>query len=250
MRDETRIGGPGGRFPATRWSAVVAARSADPEERRRALGVLVEVYWKPVYKHLRLRWGRSNEEAKDLTQELFAGLLGSGTLERFDPERARLRTYLKSCVDHLAQNADRAARRIKRGGGAEDLPLDFDEAEVELAHRDPGPVGEDLFEREWVRSLFASAVDDLERTCRERGRELHFRLLAAYDLEEGGEAGPSLSYRDLAERFGVSVTDVTNRLHWTRKELRRLILERLRAMTASDEEYRREARALLGADLP
>ena len=255
MHDETRIGGPDGRFPATRLSAVVAARSDDPEERRRALGVLIEAYWKPVYKHLRLRWRRSNEEAKDLTKELFAGLLESGTLQRFDPERARLRTYLKSCVDHLAQNADRAARRQKRGGGAE-LTLDFDEAEAEFQHRAPGPVGEDLFEREWVRSLFALAVDDLERTCRERGKEIHFRLFAAYDLEEPpqgsapgqGEAAPSPSYRDLAERFGVSATDVTNRLHWARSELRRLTLERLRSMTASDEEFRREAHSLLGVD--
>ncbi len=68
-----------GSFPATRWSLIVAARSAQPEERRRALEVLIAAYWKPVYKYIRLRWEKDNEEAKDLTQDFF--LPSSG--ERF-----------------------------------------------------------------------------------------------------------------------------------------------------------------------
>ena len=50
MKEDTRIGGPSGKFPATRWSAVVAARGDDPEERSRALDAIVEAYWKPIYK--------------------------------------------------------------------------------------------------------------------------------------------------------------------------------------------------------
>ena len=33
-----------------------------------------------------------------------------------------------------------------------------------------------------------------------------------------------------------------------RREFRRIVLEKLRALTATDDEYRREARALLGVD--
>jgi hypothetical protein len=47
--EDTKIGGPGGRFPATRWSAIVAARSTDSAERTRALETVVEAYWKPIY---------------------------------------------------------------------------------------------------------------------------------------------------------------------------------------------------------
>jgi hypothetical protein len=54
---------------------VVAARSAEPEERQRALEVLIAAYWKPVYKYIRLRWEKDNEQAKDLTQEFFFHLL-------------------------------------------------------------------------------------------------------------------------------------------------------------------------------
>ena len=49
---------PRGAFPETRWSVVAAARSGDAEERARALDVLSAVYWRPVYKHVRWKWGK------------------------------------------------------------------------------------------------------------------------------------------------------------------------------------------------
>jgi hypothetical protein len=43
---------------------------------------------------------------------------------------------------------------------------------------------------------------------------------------------------------------VTNHLHWARRELRKAVLEKLRETTASEEEFRDEARALLGVEAP
>ena len=43
---------------------------------------------------------------------------------------------------------------------------------------------------------------------------------------------------------------MTNRLAWTRREFRRLLLETLRGVTGSDEEFRLEARLLLGGEQP
>ena len=74
MRDDGNLRGQG-TFPATRWSLIVAARSAEPEERQRALEILIAAYWKPVYKYIRLRWDKDNEQAKDLTQDFFLRLL-------------------------------------------------------------------------------------------------------------------------------------------------------------------------------
>ena len=64
-----------GFFPQTRVSVVEAARSADAGERQRALETLVAAYWRPVYRHVRRKWGKGHEEAADLTQEFFAELL-------------------------------------------------------------------------------------------------------------------------------------------------------------------------------
>ena len=73
------------------------------------------------------------------------------------------------------------------------------------------------------------------------GKAQHYALLEQYDL-----AGERPTYAELAQRFGIAVTDVTNHLFRVRRELRRIVLEVLRELTASDEEFREEARALLG----
>ena len=115
---------------------IVAARSPEPEQRRRALDLLIAAYWKPVYKYIRLRWGKDIEEAKDLTQIFFFRLLEKDFLASYEPRRARLRTFLRMCVDRLIANEDKAARRLKRGGEIEFQPLDFESAEGELRHID------------------------------------------------------------------------------------------------------------------
>jgi hypothetical protein len=60
--------------------------------------------------------------------------------------------------------------------------------------------------------------------------------------------GPKTSYKALAAEFGLSTTDVTNYLALGRREFRQIVLEKLRELTATDDEFRREARALLGVD--
>ena len=125
-------GGGGGHFPPTHWSAVLAARSDDPGERSRALDLLIAAYWKPVYKYIRIRWNKPREDAQDLTQEFFTRVIEKGFLDRYDPAKARLRTFLRVCVDGMVANEAKAAGRLKRGGDAVHLSLDFDSAETEL----------------------------------------------------------------------------------------------------------------------
>lgn len=237
------------RFPATRWSVIEGARSADAAERTRALETLCEAYWRPVYKYVRLRWNRAAEDAQDLTQGFFAEMLERELLNRFDPGKSRLRTYLRLCVDSFVMNTDKAARRQKRGGDLPHLALDFARAEEELGGStiDAATIAspeslEEFFEKEYVRSLFALAVEDLRLLCTERERERAFQLFEAYDLE----ADDNTSYQQLARQYGIAVTDVTNALAWARREFRRIALERLREVCGSDDEFQREAKAVFG----
>ena len=249
MRDETEIGGPDGRFPATRWSAIQRVRSGDSNERDQAYEALLAAYWKPIYKYLRLRWRRSNEDAKDLTQEFFLRLVDKGVLDGFEPDKARLRTYLRVCADRLVQNQDRAAKRLKRGGDARTISLDFDSAESELARSlpDESESMDQFFEREWLRSLLTLSVEALEADCAARDRSIDFNLFELYDLCDDPETRPT--YAELADRFEIESTTVTNRLAAVRRRFRVLALEKLGEVTGSEEEYRREAETLFGKEL-
>jgi RNA polymerase sigma-70 factor (ECF subfamily) len=237
------------RFPDTRGSLVAAVRSPDEATRARALSTLAEAYWKPIYTYVRVRFRLGHDEAADLTQDFFARLLEKSLLERFDPEKARLRTYLRLAVDGLVANDFQSRGRLKRGGGRQILSLDFDavrrEVEEDRAAGELSP--EDLFEREWVRSVFSMAVERFRETCEEDGKELRFAFFSAYDLEADA-AAERPRYEDLARKFETTAVDVTNQLAGARRDFRRIVLDLLRELTVSDAEFRLEARALLGIE--
>jgi RNA polymerase sigma factor (sigma-70 family) len=242
---------PADKFPATRWSVIEAARSGDPNEKERALETLFAAYWKPIYKYVRVRWTRSAEDAQDLTQGFFTTLLERELLGQYDPTKGRLRTFLRVCIDSFVMNQGKAAQRQKRGGNVLHVSLDFEAAEDELRARGRAMHGDALpsrdsidqfFEKEWIRSLFSLAVEDLRKLCENRRRETTFRLFEEYDLD--GEQ--DISYGRLAQKHGIPVTDVTNALAWARREFRRIVLDRLREICGSYDEFQREVVAVFG----
>jgi RNA polymerase sigma factor (sigma-70 family) len=226
---------------------VARTRSADEETRRLAFDTLIEAYWKPVYKYLRLKWNLGADDAADATQEFFTAALQKEMVERFDPERARFRTYLRLCVDGFAANRKKAEQRIKRGGSIALLPLDFESAEGELARYEPAAPADvdDVFYREWVRALLERAVADLRAGAEQAGRPDMFEVFARYDLiEDDDKVRPT--YAELAASLGLTTTTVTNHLVAMRKRFRQIVLDRLRDLTSSDEEWEAEAMRLLG----
>lgn len=260
MNDDTLIGGPKDRFPPTRHSAIAELASDDHVLRERALGAIVEAYWKPVYKYVRIKWNRDNESAKDLTQSFFLRLIEKDFLKPFDPGRARFRTFLRTCLDRFIMNEDQANSRLKRGGNIHFVSADFGAAEAELADV-TGPVGhqpDDVFEREWIRHLLSLAVAELQDHCQRAGKDIHFRMFERYDLGRDprradggapvGDGARRVTYGDLAAEHDITVDTVTNYLAYARREFRRLVLERIRAMTVSEREFREEVRTILGID--
>lgn len=233
-------------FPNTRLSVVARTRSDDEETRRLAWATIIEAYWKPVYKYLRVKWSLDPDEAADLTQEFFTTTLEKEIVERYDPERARFRTYLRLCLDGFVSNARKAERRLKRGGGVIVVPLDFETAEGEIAHHEAAVNADvdELFYREWVRALLERSVADLRRHADDAGRPVMFEVFAKYDLTDEGEARPT--YADMARELGLTTAMVTNHLAATRRQFRVIVLDRLRELTSSDEEFEAEAAQLLG----
>lgn len=232
-------------FPPTRLSVVSRVRSDDEETRRVAHADLIDAYWKPVYKYLRLEWHLAPDAAADATQDFFVTVLEKRLVERFDSTRARFRTYLRLCLDGFAANLLKAERRLKRGGGVAPLSLDFTTAEGEIARVQPAvpPDVDELFYREWVRALFDGAVATLRAGTEARGRTIMFEVFSRYDLADPA-ARPT--YDQIASDLGITAATVTNHLAAMRREFRGIVLDRLREITGSDEEWEIEARRLLG----
>ena len=234
-------------FPPTRHSVIERIRDADPDARREAFGDLIDGYWKPVYKHLRLTWSVDAEEARDVTQAFFADAFQKAWLERYEPEKARFRTFVRLCADRFLMNTRQAASRIKRGGDVQMLPLDFAAAEAEMQRHGLSAAadGEEFFRREFVRTLFDRAVEAVRKEFTESGRHVHLTLFERYDVDPADD----VSYGGLAREFGLSEARVTNYLAQVRRSFRARALEALRSLTGTDEEFRREARELFGIEV-
>jgi RNA polymerase sigma factor (sigma-70 family) len=234
---DTALGGAQHAFPETRHSLIRSA-AGEGKPARDALEAILAVYWKPVYKYVRVQWRRDNEEAKDLVQAFFTALLEQDILEKFDPARARFRTYVKACLDRFVMKQDESSRRLKRGGAAA-FVFDFDAAEREISG---SPSPEDVFLREWRREIFALALEDLRSHAEATGKQMQYRVFEQYDLAEAERPG----YAALAAAHAIPVTSVTNYLAWARRELRRMLLARLDAITGGEQESLAELRSLLG----
>jgi RNA polymerase sigma factor (sigma-70 family) len=231
---------PGSLFPTTRSSVVLALCSDDAAQRSRAFDTLVAIYWKPLYKYVRVAHSHVASAAEDLTQGFLVSAFEKNALASYDAGKASFRTFLRVLFDRHVANERKAAARQKRGGG--ELHLDFTVAEQEIGREhDRGGTPEEYFQREWVRSVLALAVDRLRAVS----SVSDVTLFERYDLDESSR----LSYRELGAQLGMSETTVTNRLAATRRRFRDVVLDVLRDATASDAEFRREVRSLLGIDV-
>jgi DNA-directed RNA polymerase specialized sigma24 family protein len=233
-------------FPATHRSVLERIRSPDAELRRVAFGDLAAGYWKPSYHYLRLQWHLSPEEAEDAVQGFFTVAFEKHYVERYDPTHARFRTFLRMCLDRFVQNLRKSEAAGKRGGGVRILSLDFPDAEQEFAGMAASvPADADrFFHDETVRFLFARALASLRESFTHQGRDIVFEVFMRHDVSPSRDA----TYASIAADLGVTVSQVTNYLFAARRRFRELALSHLRAIAATDEEFRQEARELFGIE--
>lgn len=233
-------------FPATRHSVIERMRSRDADIRRDAFGDLVDGYWKALYKYFRVHWRMPDDEAEELAQAFFSEAFQREWLARYEPDRAKFRTFVRVCADRFVMNARQSASRLKRGGGARTLPVDFPGAEEELARLGMStPDPDEFFRREFVRALFERAVGEVRAEYEAAGRHVHLALFDRYDIDP--DAG--VTYAALAREFGLTPAQVTNYLAQVRRSFRVRALETLRSLCGSEEEFRREGRELFGLEI-
>lgn len=238
VNQDTEIGGRGRAFPSTSWANLKRLRTGGAEEREQALRRLVDQYWKPVYCFLRQAWRKSNEDAKDLTQEFFATIVLEGTLlDHADPDRGSFRAYLKRAVANFVRDDAKAAGRQKRGGEARILSLSAD-----VVVPDPGTLPpEQAFDAAWRNLVLQRAVEELERRLRADGKGEYFEVFRRHDLD-----AQSTSYRALGEQLGLGPDTVKYFLTRAREEFRDAVIDVVSDYVDNDADLQIELNDLFG----
>lgn len=201
--------------------------------------MVMAAYRSPVIAVLQQRWGMQIADAEDLAHDFFAQALARDWLARYDPDKGRFRTFLRTCLLAYAATAHEALMRHKRGGGLRHVPLE----DATLIATDD--VTAAIFDREWMRSVLSIALAALHDECIEQDRATTWQAFSEYDVD-GADLDERPTYESLAKRIGIPPTQVTNYLNWARRRFRAHVLATVRELTANDAEYREEVRALLG----
>lgn len=221
-------------FLTTRWTLVGEAARADDTLAQEALGDLFGIYWKPLYRYAR-RTGKSPQDAEDLVQGLFARLIEGGGLRLADRDRGRFRAFILGALKHYMSNEWVRDHRLKRGGFAPHLSLDWQDGESGSGLDVEDPRGPDRwFDREWATTLLDKVLDDLEREEPEFTRWKPFL----------GLSRERLSYAEVAAGFGMSEGAARVAVHRLRKRFRQRVRDEIAGTLAAPSMVDDEMRAL------
>lgn len=222
-------------FPTTRMSAVQDLASGDALRRARSHEALVRAYWQPVHHYISMRWPRDRQRADDYTQSFFEAALARDMFAAYTPGRAKFRTFLRTCLErHLI---DLHRMDAARGGR-------FTHVELDVAHDEAGEDPRAAFDAAWLQTVMQIAIERLDARLRRRGKAVHADLFRMFHVDD---AKPT--YAEAAAAHGIRVLDVTNWLHYARREFRCVALEVLDEITIDDDDFACEAMEIFGIDV-
>ena len=227
-------------FAVTRWTLVVRAKGDSPEARA-ALAELCDAYYHPVLAFLCKERGHE-EEARELTQEFFARMLGGSGFAGADQNRGRFRTYLLGALKNFLMEARQRAQRQKRGGGVVHQSLnetvggeEGGSGNIEVAD-DSAAFPDASFDREWALEVMRRALAALETELSDKGKREQFEILKP---SLGGECAP-MPLADAARRLGMNESALKVAMHRLRKRFGELvraeITQTLRNPAQAEEE--------------
>jgi RNA polymerase sigma factor (sigma-70 family) len=248
--DQSSLTGNVNRFQTTQWSVVLVSAQSQAPGCKEALADLCKLYWYPLYAFIRHR-GYSPEDAQDMVQGFFLHLLEHKTLSRVDRSKGKFRSFLlASLQNYLSNEADRA-RCLKRGGKAELVYIDIEEAEDRYGLEPVEEMtSEKIFDARWAMALLGQAMNRLGREYIAQGKESTFRALRAF-LDPINTKRPP-SYEEVAGQLGVSIGSLKTQIHRLRKQYTATVREEIgRAVSDPadvDMETHRLCEALIAAE--
>lgn len=227
-------------FATTHWSVVLAAGQPDSPQAVEALELLCRTYWYPIYAYVR-REGHSAPDTQDLTQGFFAQLLARRSLGGVDPRKGRLRSFLLAAVRHYLADQRDHARALKRGGGAEVLSLDAEDAETRYRLEPAESMdAERIYERRWAITLLDQALSRLRGESATAGRAAQFERLRSFVAGEN-----DVSCAEAAAALGMTEGAVKSAIHRLRLRYRELVREEIAGTVTDASEIDAEIRHLI-----
>jgi RNA polymerase sigma factor (sigma-70 family) len=230
-------------FVTTRWTMVLSAGRKSSPHSERALAELCQTYWYPLYAFVR-RQGKTKEDAEDLVQAFFARFLEKNYLEGLAAERGKFRAFLLAALKHFLANEWDRAQAQKRGGGAEHLSLNWQDADERFHLDPPDPTNpERLFDREWALALLDRVIARLAAECARDGKAELFNQAKGF-LTVGSAAIP---YGEAAQQLGMDEGALRVAVHRLRKRYRELLRDEISQTLAEPGQVDEELRSLLAA---
>ena len=229
------------RFGTTRWSMVIRAGDVNSADAGAALEELCKSYWYPLYAFVR-KTGKSEDEAKDLTQEFFCRLLDKQRLNAADPARGKFRSFLLSSIKNMMLDEWKKGQAQKRGGGMTVLSIDEEDPEgrYRLEPKDE-TTPESLFEKRWAQTLVNKTIARLQAECEEQGKP--FEELKVYLLEPKG----TVPFAETAAKLGTTETALKTSVHRLRRNYAAIFREEVAQTVDDPEEVDMEIQHLLTA---
>jgi RNA polymerase sigma-70 factor (ECF subfamily) len=235
-----------GGFNTTQWSRVLRARDGADSEARDSLAALCQTYWYPLYAFVR-RQGHDPDAARDLTQAYFTELLEKDFLKSVEPSAGRFRSFLLASLKHFLSHERDRERALKRGGGAQIISLDTEDAEARLGGETADLLTpEEIFERQWALTVLERALERLRKDSIESDSEARFEVLKGYLTGEAGRA----PYSEAAEKLGTTEGAVRTAVHRLRKRFGRMLRTEISDTVADPADAADEIRHLLSVIQP
>ena len=241
--DPTSTSAPRDVFVTTHWTMVLSAGRKSSPHSERALAELCQTYWYPLYAFVR-RQGKTKEDAEDLVQTFFARFLEKNYLEGLAAERGKFRAFLLAALKHFLANEWDRAQAQKRGGGAEHLSLNWQDADERFHLDPPDPTNpERLFDREWALALLDRVIARLADECARDGKAELFTQAKGF-LTVSSVAIP---YGEAAKQLGMDEGALRVAVHRLRKRYRELLRDEISQTLAEPGQVDEELRSLLAA---
>jgi RNA polymerase sigma-70 factor (ECF subfamily) len=192
----------------------------------------------------RTRTASDPDAALELSHAFFARLLAGGAIAQATEERGRFRSYLLAALKHFVAHDREAARRLKRGAGAEHAPLDATDDGPSRSISDPTQLSPDeAYDRQWALTVLRRSLEALRHECIQDGKGLLFEHAKPWltgDAEHGDQSA-------LARNTGMNETALKVAIHRLRRRFRHQLRAEIAATLEHPEGIESELQALFAA---